>query len=45
MIVGYYAGTQCKSQHWLSALDRAVNRQFPAGARGEGLSLMSDNGC
>jgi transposase InsO family protein len=45
MIVGYYAGMQCKSQHWLSALDMAVNRQFPAGARGQGLSLMSDNGC
>jgi transposase InsO family protein len=23
----------------------AVNQQFPDGARGQGLSLMSDNGC
>jgi putative transposase len=23
----------------------AVNRQFPDGARGQDLSLMSDNGC
>jgi putative transposase len=45
MIVGYYAGLQCKSQHWLAALEMAVNRQFPAGVRGQGLALMSDNGC
>lgn len=32
-------------QHWLVALDRAVNRQFPAGVRGQNLALMSDNGC
>jgi putative transposase len=44
-IVGYYAGMQCKSQDWLAALDMAVNRQFPNGARDQGLSLMSDNGC
>jgi putative transposase len=45
MIVGYYAGGRCTAQHWLSALDMAVNRQLPHGARGPGLSLMSDNGC
>jgi putative transposase len=44
-VVGYYAGIQCTAKHWLAALDLAVNRQFPAGARGQGLSLMSDNGC
>jgi transposase InsO family protein len=44
-IVGYYAGIQCHATHWLAALEMAVNRQFPAGARGQGLSLMSDNGC
>jgi hypothetical protein len=32
-IVGYYAGMPCKSQGWLAALDMAVNRQFPNGAR------------
>ena len=44
-IVGHYAGLRCTAQHWLAALDMAVNRQFPAGARGQGVSLMSDNGC
>jgi putative transposase len=44
-IVGYYVGGRCTAQHWLSALDMAVNRQFPEGTRGQGLSLMSDNGC
>ena len=45
LIVGYYAGMQCKAQHWLAALEMAVNRQFPTGVRGQGLALMSDNGC
>ena len=44
-VVGYYAGLQSKSVHWLEALDIAVNMQFPDGARDHGLSLMSDNGC
>ena len=44
-LVGYYAGLQCKSEHWLEALNMAVNRQFPDGARGHELSLVSDNGC
>jgi putative transposase len=44
-IVGYDAGMQCTSQHWLAALEMAVNRQFPMGVRGQGLALMSDNGC
>ena len=44
-IVGSYAGSRCKSEHWLVALDSAVNAQFPDGVRGEGLSLVSDNGC
>jgi len=43
-VVGYYAGSQSKSSHWLMALNMAVNRQFPEGARGHGLNLMSDNG-
>jgi putative transposase len=34
----------CTAKHWLAALDMAVNRQFPDGARGKRLSLMSDNG-
>jgi putative transposase len=43
-IVGYYAGMQCRSMHWLEALDMAVNRQFPGGVREQRLFLMSDNG-
>jgi transposase InsO family protein len=43
-IVGYYSGMQCRSNHWLEALDMAVNRQFPDGVREKQLHLMSDNG-
>jgi putative transposase len=43
-IVGYYAGMQCRSKHWLEALDEAINQQFPDGVREHDLSLMSDNG-
>lgn len=43
-IVGYYAGLQCRSRHWLEALSEAINRQFPEGVREQGLHLMSDNG-
>jgi transposase InsO family protein len=44
-IVGYEVGLRSTTQQWLAALDRAVNRQFLDGARGQGLSLMSDHGC
>ena len=44
-VVGYYAGVQSKAVHWLAALNMAVNRQFPDGARGHDVHLMSDNGC
>jgi len=43
-LVGYYAGMQCRSKHWLEALDAAVNSQFPDGVREQQLFLMSDNG-
>jgi putative transposase len=43
-IVGYYAGLQCRSKHWLEALEDGLNRQFPEGVRDQGLCLMSDNG-
>jgi putative transposase len=42
--VGYYTGCPCTAKHWLTALDMAVSQQFPDGARGQSLSLMSDNG-
>jgi len=44
-VVGHYAGVQAKAWHWLSALNKAVARQFPEGVRGRGLHLMADNGC
>lgn len=44
-IVGHYVGMQSKTKHWLQALDRAVNIQFPDGVRDRDLHLMSDNGC
>jgi putative transposase len=43
-IVGNYAGIQCRSCHWLEALNDAVNSVFPDGVRNNDLSLMSDNG-
>ncbi len=43
-IVGYYTGLECRAAHWLEALDMAVNVQFPDGAYGKDLHLMSDNG-
>ena len=44
-IVGYHIGLQSRARHWLEAVDMAVNRQFPGGVEGHGLSMMSDNGC
>ncbi len=43
-IVGYYAGLQAKTWHWLTALNSALNKQLPDGARNYNLKLMSDNG-
>jgi putative transposase len=44
-IAGDYVGIPCTARHWLAALELALHRQFPDGARGQGLSLMRDNGC
>jgi putative transposase len=44
-VVGHYAGLQARAWHWLVALNRAVNRQFPQGIEGQSLHLMADNGC
>ena len=43
-VVGHYSGSQAKTCHWLEALERGLNRQFPDGVRGHNLHLMSDNG-
>jgi putative transposase len=45
VVVGHYAGLRCTAPQWLEALDMAVNGQFPQGARGREVSLMSDHGC
>jgi putative transposase len=44
-VVGHYAGLQARAWHWLVALNRAVNRQFPDGVRDRARNLMADNGC
>jgi putative transposase len=44
-VVGHYAGLQARAWHWLVALNRAVNRQFPDGIEGRSVNLMADNGC
>jgi len=44
-LVGHYVGVQSKAEHWLEALERAVQRQCPNGSRDCNISLMSDNGC
>ncbi len=44
-IVGHYVGLQSRAWHWLIALHRAANRQFPDGIKGKKVRLMSDNGC
>jgi putative transposase len=43
-IVGHYTGPRATTQHWLAAVDQALNQQFPDGVRGHHLHLMSDNG-
>ena len=44
-VVGHYAGIQSKAEHWLKALNLAVNRQCLDGSRKHKINLMSDNGC
>lgn len=43
-IVGHYSGRQARTEEWLEALEKGLNREFPGGVRGYGLKLMSDNG-
>jgi len=43
-IVGHYSGKQARTQEWLEALNKALNREYPQGVRGNGLKLISDNG-
>jgi len=43
-IVGHYSGKQARTKEWLEALNKALNREYPQGVRGNKLKLISDNG-
>lgn len=43
-LVGWKLSLRAKTSEWKEALDRALCRKFPFGVRGQGLSLISDNG-
>lgn len=43
-LVGWKVSLRARAQEWKEALDGALCEKFPLGARGEGLSLVSDNG-
>jgi len=43
-IVGHYSGKQARTKEWLEALNKALNREYPQGVRGNNLKLISDNG-
>ncbi len=42
--IGWHIGLQSKSQHWLEALNMAIQSKCPNGAREMNINLMSDNG-
>jgi len=44
-IVGHHMGSISRASEWLDALEEGVQKQFPNGSRGQGLKLVSDNGC
>ena len=43
-IVGHYSGRQSRTKEWLEALNKALNREYAQGVRGNKLKLISDNG-
>jgi len=43
-IVGHYSGKQARTAEWLEALNKALNKEYPQGVRGNNLKLISDNG-
>lgn len=43
-VVGYHLGLRSRASDWLCALDMALNKELPSGAREYGLNLMCDNG-
>lgn len=44
-IVGHHLGCLSRTSEWLEALEKGLQEQFPNGARGQELKLVSDNGC
>lgn len=44
-ILGWNLSLRSRAEEWKEALERAVNKEFPDGVRGQGLKLISDNGC
>ena len=44
-VVGWRLSVRCRTQEWREALEEAVLQEFPHGVRGQGLKLVSDNGC
>jgi len=43
-VVGHYSGKQARTKEWLEALNKALNKEYPQGVRGNSLKLISDNG-
>ena len=43
-IVGWDLSTRCRTQEALAAVEQAVLDRLPAGSRGAGLTLTTDNG-
>lgn len=44
-IVGKQVGLVSKTEDWLIALEEGLSKQYPEGALGKELKLVSDNGC
>lgn len=44
-VVGFDASLRSRSREWLDALEEALLEEFPQGVRGQGLKLVTDNGC
>lgn len=44
-VVGWQLSCRGRTQEWCEALEDAVLQEFPHGVRGQGLKLVSDNGC
>jgi transposase InsO family protein len=42
--VGWDISIRSKAEDWKRALEMGINNEFPKGVRGQGLSLISDNG-